>query len=797
MSFSRTDLDAYIVGHELAQDATDYLRYAAADLARDVGNNGYTCIKTEYQSRKMGFSVNTESRTGELAYAIHLDFEPDVLAFYEQPPKIDCYRSTKSGNRKLTTYTPDVLVLHKDGPFVAQIKPKAALDALVAKSADWTLEDGVYHDLAAEEGLSSIGIPHKVVSSDQLCRQRTSNLALLIRSLDKPCADETLTDACLLHLRKSGVTSLGTLAKALGLIDLTPLLGLLARRRLFTDLSKFALTQPDACFITDDPDLLHEAIYCAWQELSRDSSRQLTGHAGRLHLPSTRHLKRGVAIVEELDRDAVSSRNTRRWRRKIRDGELAGFSPVVAVTPKHHLSGNRKPKRPDVVLAFAENVIRARWPVDPRPTPSALNRIYRTEAEEFHPDYAPLSKPSFRNILSGVKDELAGARGGNRAANAADQPTDVADRALQASRPFELASCDHYLVDLYCEVLDANDMTYAMQPWLTVLRDCYSKSVLAVWLTLKPPSRRNCALIIRQCLRLHGRLPETIVVDRGAEFSSTYFSGLLAHCKVNLMFRPSGHPRYGSESERFFGQFKDLWLSTRSGNKVSVKEIRSVSGSHRPEKHACLTLLDLWEDLLEFNEWFDSYATESSLAAPGVLMQRGLSQYGCSGREIAYDDTFVIASAVDDGAYALDPQRGLHIGAFHYWHPRLSELRNRRTAEVRIDPEDPYRVYALVEESWVTCHAPRGPTYATQTPLAQAVEGVVMLDGSKLREMAKLDADRNLVHAVRARQSNPTGSWASTMTPAPAPAPDQSSPPEDFFTQAASSELSKLETPQW
>jgi len=796
MPFSRSDLEAYISAHELTQETADYIRYAAAGLARDVGTNSYTCIKTEYQSHKMGFSVNTESRTGELSYAIHLDFDPDVLAFFEQPPKVDCTRCMKSGKRRLVNYVPDMLVLHKDGPFVAQVKPKDALDALVAKSADWKFEEGIYRDLAAEEGLSRFHLPHRVVCSAQLDRQRTSNIALLIQSLDEPCADEATTVACLQYLRKSGISSLGAVASALGLIDLTPLLGLLARRKLFTDLTRFALTQPDACFITDDPSLLREEVYGAWLQLSRDCDHQLVGKAGRAKLPLARHLKRGVDIVEQLQ-GGVTGRTARRWRRKLRDGELAGFSPVVAVTPKHHLSGNRDAKRPEIVLAFAEHVIREHWPAATRPTPSALNRIYRTDAKAFHPDYIPLSKPTFRKIFHEVKDELARARGGNRAANAADEPTDVAVRALQASRPFELASCDHYLLDLYSAVLDANGVTYAMLPWLTVLRDCYTKSVLAFWITLKSPSRRNCALMMRQCLRRHGRLPETIIVDGGADFSSVYFSGLLAHCKVNLMRRPSGHPRYGSEAERFFGQFKDLWLSLRPGNKISIKEVRSVSGSHRPEKHACLSLLDLWEDLLAFSEWFDSYATDSSLASPRVLMQRGLAQYGCSGRKCEYDDTFVIASAVDAGTYKVDPQRGLHIGAFHYWEPRLSGLRGRGTVEVRIDPEDPYRVYALVGETWVTCLASRAPIYLTQTSLAQAAEGVVILDGGKMREVVKEDADRNLVHAVRARQQGPTFPWSATTAP---PAMTEAVEPPgavDFFAEAASSELHKLETPQW
>lgn len=796
MSFSRADLDDYIAGHRLGQDSADYLRLAAAGLARNVGSSGFTSLKTEYQSRKMGATVNTESRTGELSYAIHLDFDPDVVGFYEQPPQVDCYRATKAGTRRLTNYTPDMLVLHVRGPFVAQVKPKAALDALVAKSADWTVLNGVYRDIPADEALARVGLPHHVICSSDLSQQRTSNLALLLQSLDVVTHDPALAAASLSQLKRSGPTSLGALARTLGIVDLTPLLALLATGSIFTDLSRFALTQPDACLITDDPALLVEGAYGAWQEMCRDPTQQMTGQADRRQLPLARHLKRGVEIVEQLARGA-KGRSARRWQAKIREGAMTGLSPVVAATPKHHQSGNRKPKRPEIVLAYAENIIRTHWPSVCRPTPSALQRVYRTDAEAFHPAYAPLSKPSFRKLFYEVQDELSRARGGNRAANAAEAPTNVEDRALQASRPFELASCDHYLVDLYCEVLAANDVIYAMQPWLTVLRDCYTKSILAFWLTLKPPSRRNCALIMRQCVRLHGRLPETIIVDRGAEFSSTYFSALLAHCRVNLMLRPAGHPRYGSESERFFGQFKDLWLSHRPGNKVSVKEIRSVSGSHRPEKHACLTLLDLWDDLLAFGAWFDGYATDSSLAAPSVLMARGLEQFACSGRLCSYDDTFLIASAVDAGKYAVDPQRGLHIGAFHYWSPRLSELRNRGAVDVRIDPEDPYRVYALVADAWVSCLASRAPRYAAQTALAQAAEGVLMLDGARVREVAKLDADRNLVNAVRAREPSRAAEAGVVETNATLPAPSPSVTEDDYFAQAASSDLGKLETTRW
>jgi hypothetical protein len=76
MGYTHRDLDAYLSRHNICIAAADYILRAAAGLARDVGAGGYSCVVTEYQSRKMGVTVNTESRTAELLYAIELDFDP-------------------------------------------------------------------------------------------------------------------------------------------------------------------------------------------------------------------------------------------------------------------------------------------------------------------------------------------------------------------------------------------------------------------------------------------------------------------------------------------------------------------------------------------------------------------------------------------------------------------------------------------------------------------------------------------------------------------------------------------------
>ena len=797
MSYSSVALNQYLVRHTISGAAADYLRQAHAGLARDIGTGGYACVVTEYQSRKMGVTVNTESRTHESVYALHLDFDGRVEAFFEQPPAVDCRRATKRGHSRLINYVPDMLILSDAGPYVAQVKPERELLSKVAQSKDWIQEaDGTIRDLAAERAFKHLALPHVVVSTSSLNKLRAANISLLLQSLEYGAADEALKEACAAFLTDHPITRLQDLVEYLGLVDYTPLLYLIARHQLFTDLSSFPLTEPAACFVSLSPGLLRTEVYDAMQHFRLAQGGVGDPTAGQDLLPLSKHLAKGVAIVDRID-EGLTGRSARRWNAKIAAGVRAGLSRVAAATPRHDLSGNRSAKRPLVVLAYAENIIRTEWAAATKPSPAALWRSYKTSAENWHPDYRPISRPTFRVLTVELTGPLARQRGGQRMANALSAPTDVDERALKPTRPFELASCDHYKCDLHCVVLHANGMAYVMKPWLTVLRDCYTKSVLAFWLSLRDPSRRSCALIIRQCLRTHGRLPEWLIVDRGSDFRSNFFSGLMSHCRVNLMFRPSGHPRYGAEAERFFGQFKELWLSSRPGNRVNLREVRAVSGSHRPENLACLSLLDLWEDLVEFNAWFDHYTVPSSIASPAILAAEGLQRFSCSGRIIPYDDTFLIASAVDDATYTLDPQRGLHIDAFHFWHPNFGG-RPRQSIPVRRDPQDPYRAYALIDGHWVTCKASAAPGYDTKHPLLQATEGVIMLDGTELRTAVRDDADRLLMEALRKRQAAsallPDVGPAALAMPWSPPGPDTET---DYFAEVARQSITPAGTGAW
>ncbi|MBE1162301.1 TnsA endonuclease N-terminal domain-containing protein [Dyella acidiphila] len=753
--FGELELDQYLLTWQIIGPASDYIRRSAAGLSRDVRPSKHSSCVVEFQSLKNGVTVSTESRTGELPYAFELDYDNSVLAYYEQPPAVEVSRHTKRGYRRLTRYTPDFLVLTKDGPRVVQVKLRSELERIFADKQDWVRqEDGSFQDVVAAEAFETMGLPHVVVAIDEVDQLRAANLGLMRRAMREVAIDEAVLERSVsAHMEQRGLSPLADLAHAIGQHDLTPLIRLVARHLLYTDIGRYSLTHPETCLVAREPALLNENYVEAWQHLKLEFQGRCDGTAQQYDFPLEKHLEKGLAAVEKL-KAGENGRSARRWRLKIREAEAEGVNAVVALSREYMKRGNRNPKRPEQVQ-LATEYIRSQWAGQEKPSPPALYRGFKLAAEEALPMAKPLSKVSFYNLLDRAGPSLAYQRGGNRACHAAEPPTDVAMRALRPERPFELATCDHYLCDQYCVVLTANGMEYAMRPWLTILRDIYSDFPLAFWLRLGAPSKRSVALILRQCVRLHGRLPEGIVVDSGSDFRSVYFSALAAHCGFNLIFRPVGHPRYGAEAERFFGQYKTLWLAARPGNLVNLKEVRCVSGSHRPEAVATMSLFDLWQDFSTFADWSKGYATDSALGSPAERMTSGLERFGCSGLPTTFDDNFLIATAVDAGEYTLDPQRGLHIGAFHYWSPTLVRA-DRPKIPVRPDPQDPYRIYAQVAGTWVACFASPEPSYALKSGLQQVVEGVLQLDRYELNKAIREDSDRLLARAIQRRSTGPS-----------------------------------------
>ena len=802
MSFSAQNLETYLQTSSLSEDAKQYIHQASQGLARDVGGSSFPSLVCQPPSSKMGTVVNCESRTVEAAYAARLEFDANVVGYYEQPPMVECVRHAKSGAARRVAYYPDFLVLKPEEAIVVQTKDDAHLrQKCAATPADWIRQsDGDYVDLPARTAFEAIGLRHIVVSDVQLPKIETTNLKTLLRVRERAIAiPDGVRRACAAFASRNGVVSLEQILQELQSDNTEPVYALLLDGSLHTDLARTLLTQRESCLISADRQLLRQDVYAMW--VARHCAKSIvsasdTGaSASQQQVPCEKHLLRALRNMRRLQ-SGEHSRSARRWRHRLRSACKKGVSEIEALVPAWHQSGNTARKRRPEVLHFCDEYIRTGWTSHASPSPSALYRSYLDAANERHPKHGPVSVVTFRNRLRALAPSLARQRGGTRAANAAASPSAVEDRAVKAQRPFEVALCDHYDVDLYCVVRTANGVQYVARPILTVLRDACTGAILTACPSLLPPSRRTCAVMLRMCLRRHGRLPESLVVDRGAEFQSVYFSGLMAHCGIELILRPSGHGRFGAEVERSFGEYKEFWLAARPGNFVRLRNDRAVSRDFKAHARAELTFEQFAKELARYVDWFNDRCPNTATCSPQAKLEDLLVSFPFSGIVVPDDEVFRIASAVDGGVYRVERARGLHIGDYHYWADELIRVGGRkRSVEVRLDPEDPYLVYALVEGRWVPCLTTDVVTHnSVKDPVQKLARSILVFESKDARRTAKHDAEVALGRHIRECEEAESAEKAKVRV-ARKPSTEGSMP--DLFESVRQESIEPLPTSGW
>src|SRR5271157_2735789 len=194
-------------------------------------------------------------------------------------------------------------------------------------------------------------------------------------------------------------------------------------------------------------------------------------------------------------------------------------------------------------------------------------------------------------------------------------------------RPFDISHIDHTELDI--ELVCSVTSQVLGRPWLTLLVDAFSRRLLALYLTFDPPSYRSCMMVLRNCVKRHQRLPQTLVVDGGREFESTYFETLLARYECTKKTRPPAKARFGSVCERLFGTTNTQFVHNLSGNTQITKDVRQVTSSVNPKRLATWSLGDLHQRLTEYLfEIYDRMEHPALGQSPREAFARGLEAGG-------------------------------------------------------------------------------------------------------------------------------------------------------------------------
>ena len=245
---------------------------------------------------------------------------------------------------------------------------------------------------------------------------------------------------------------------------------------------------------------------------------------------------------------------------------------------------------------------------------------------------------------------------------------------------------------------------------MTLLIDAFSRRCLALDLSFDAPSHRSCMMILRACVRRHGRLPQILVIDGGPEFQSTYFETLLARYECIKKTRPPAKGRFGSLVERAFGTTNTQFIHNLQGNTQITRNVRQVTKGVNPREHASWTLGALHERLSEYLfEVYDTIDHPALGQSPREAFRLGFEASGFRmERMIPYDQEFLMATlpTTAKGNAKLTPGRGVKIHHVYYWSNRFQDpaVENQQVP-IRYDPFDAGAAYAFVQGHWVECHS--------------------------------------------------------------------------------------------
>lgn len=452
-------------------------------------------------------------------------------------------------------------------------------------------------------------------------------------------------------------------------------------------------------------------------------------------------------------------RSIRKWKQLARQGLIRYGNEFIGLIPTLHLRGNRKR----------------------RPSPKALEIMHKVIADEVKSESAPgietcwsmvtsscaaegVTAPSLKTFRAEIKrvtspEELKKAREGDKAGYNLEVPYISIERETprHGTRPFALAHIDHTQLDLQC-VHEGTDMVMG-KPWLTVLIDAFTRMILAWVITFDEPSYRSCMLVIRDCVRRHKRIPQTIVSDQGPDFKSTYYDQLLAFLSVHKRLRPASKPRSGNLIERFFGVKNAEFTHILRGNNKALQSPRSMSPSHDPRK------LAVW-NLRALREGFEGYlarvyhaAEHSALGiSPFQAMEIGMRQAGArSHTMIAYDRDFLIATmpTTDIGTAKIQRNCSFKANSIEYFSSSLVDYVGEKL-EIRYDPFDVSRAYVIGKSGWIEAHSTYHGELAGRSEkeieiISQEIAAIKRRTGIREKDWARLQGD--YMHSLREQEA--------------------------------------------
>jgi putative transposase len=400
-------------------------------------------------------------------------------------------------------------------------------------------------------------------------------------------------------------------------------------------------------------------------------------------------------------------RAIRYWRQRFDEAEQTWGNGYVGLIPHTNRQGNYQSKLPEATLEKMEAFIDSRYEDLRQSTVTSVWIEYcqACEAEGI----TPASRVTFGTaVKKRPQDVQVRKRMGKRAAH------QVAKRYwyLEATTPkhgeraWHIVHLDHTQLDI--QLRHYRTGKPLGRPWATFAVDAYSRRLLAVVLTLDDqPSYRTCMLVLREMVRRFHRLPQSLYIDNGPEFHSTYFQALLAQYDVEATYRPPGQPRFGDVVERLFQTANTQFVYNLTGNTQIARQVRLMTKSNNPQDLAVWNLDWLYLALREWAyEIYDQSEHISLGQSPREAFEDSLRLHGERAFKWIDYGSFILNALPTprQGRLRKVQPSGVKIDYIYYWHDRMAHPDIAGTkVPVRYDPFNAGIAYAYLGKEWLRC----------------------------------------------------------------------------------------------
>ena len=377
---------------------------------------------------------------------------------------------------------------------------------------------------------------------------------------------------------------------------------------------------------------------------------------------------------------------------------------VTALLPR--TASSRRKRLPEQVEEIIAATLRQKWlTLEPTALAPVVNEI-RARCEE-----AGVAVPSYVTVARRIPmlfspEEIAKKRSANPKHLLRLKPR---PGYIHAPHPLAVCQIDHTPTDInFAEVVDGAGV-FVGRPYLTVITDVATRSILGFCLTLEKPSVLSVALCLAHAIcpkdawlaarnlkhawPMFGR-PRLLVTDSAKEFKGHAFQRGCDDYGIRIRYRDRGRVHQGGVVERLLGKLNAVLVAYpgSSGRSVTHRD------EYPSERRACLSFADLERCVALAVIDHNLQENSKTLKVPLTEWQRNSKELPNFGD----DPQRVLLSFLPGTDRQLSPQ-GISMFALHYYSPWLGVLVPERDRlgklEVRYDPRDISHIYVCDPET--------------------------------------------------------------------------------------------------